>query len=87
MPVTLRVKAEWWEDRRVVEGFTGAHAEGVGAYAARQANLMRNLADHFETMWDGLATMEVVPGEAERRAEELAADEGFDEEDVRRGGG
>jgi hypothetical protein len=72
VPQTLRVKAGWWEDRRAPKGFSGAHAEGARAYAARQASLMRNLAEHFENMWDGLADLEEIPGEAERRAEELA---------------
>jgi hypothetical protein len=84
VPQTLRVKAGWWEDKRAPKGFSGAHAEGARTYAARQANLMRALADHFENMWDGLAELEEIPGEAERRAEELAeelAAGGGDDED------
>jgi hypothetical protein len=68
----LRVKAGWWEDRRAPKGFSGVHTKGARAYVARQASLMRNLAEHFENMWDGLADLEEIPGEVERRAEELA---------------
>ncbi|KAF8210707.1 hypothetical protein K438DRAFT_1752495 [Mycena galopus ATCC 62051] len=64
---------DWWEERRNVEEFTGLQAEGAHAYAARQADLLRRLASHFEEMWTGLDVLEEVPGEAERRAEELAA--------------
>lgn len=72
VPVTLCWKAGWWEDRRVVEEFIEEHAEGVSAYAARQADLMRRLAKNFEEMWAGTIDLEIVPCEAERRAEELA---------------
>ncbi|KAF8192861.1 hypothetical protein K438DRAFT_1969975 [Mycena galopus ATCC 62051] len=67
------VKADWWEERRNVKEFTRLHAEGAHAYAARQADLLHRLAGHFEEMWTGLDVLEEVPGEAERRAEELAA--------------
>ncbi|KAJ7739792.1 hypothetical protein DFH07DRAFT_688793, partial [Mycena maculata] len=51
VPISLRHRAGWWIDRREVEEFEGEHAEGVRAYATRQAALMRGLADHFEEMW------------------------------------
>ncbi|KAJ7260026.1 hypothetical protein B0H12DRAFT_961573, partial [Mycena haematopus] len=51
VPLTLRVRAKWWDDRADVEGFTGEHAEGARAYAKRQADLLRGLAAHFEVMW------------------------------------
>ncbi|KAJ7434219.1 hypothetical protein B0H11DRAFT_2258641 [Mycena galericulata] len=68
-PLTLRWKAGWWAVRAQPEEFTGEHAEGVRAYAARQADMFRRLAAHFEKMWDGLAEMESVPGEVEETGE------------------
>ncbi|KAJ7667386.1 hypothetical protein B0H14DRAFT_2300724, partial [Mycena olivaceomarginata] len=51
IPITLRWKAQWWEDRCVVEEFSGYHAEGARAYALRQAKLFRDIADKFEKQW------------------------------------
>ncbi|KAJ7776476.1 hypothetical protein DFH07DRAFT_865693 [Mycena maculata] len=73
VPISLRHRAAWWLERRDVEVFVGAHAEGVRAYATRQAELMEGLAGHFEGMWSGLAELESVPGEVERWEEEIAA--------------
>ncbi|KAJ7429283.1 hypothetical protein B0H11DRAFT_2266310 [Mycena galericulata] len=80
VPVTLRWKAGWWADRREVDGFSGEHAEGVRAYAARQADMLRRLAQHFEEMWEGLMEMESVPEEMERQDAEMPA--GSEDEDV-----
>ncbi|KAJ7494547.1 hypothetical protein B0H11DRAFT_2155926 [Mycena galericulata] len=71
VPVTLRAKAAWWDGKAVLEGSSLEHTEGMRAYGARQGNLMRRLAAHFEVMWAGLADIESVPGEVERRAAEL----------------
>ncbi|KAJ7735423.1 hypothetical protein DFH07DRAFT_870763 [Mycena maculata] len=73
VPISLHHRAAWWLERQDVEAFGGAHAEGVRAYATRQAELMEGLAGHFEGMWSGLAELESVPGEVERREEEIAA--------------
>ncbi|KAJ7732486.1 hypothetical protein DFH07DRAFT_968418 [Mycena maculata] len=73
VPISLRHRAAWWLERRDVEVFGGAHAEGVRAYVTRQAELMEGLAGHFEGMWSGLAELESVPGEVERREEEIEA--------------
>ncbi|KAJ6592945.1 hypothetical protein B0H19DRAFT_1055606 [Mycena capillaripes] len=81
VPITLRWKVKWWLERSEPEGFAGAHTEGARAYAARQADLFERLATHFEEMWAGLAEMEVAPGEAEQRAEELMARGGDDDEE------
>lgn len=45
-------QAAWWEGqgkRRVGESV--AHAEGLQAYAGRQANLRHRMADYFRTLW------------------------------------
>ncbi|KAJ7817572.1 hypothetical protein B0H13DRAFT_2379555 [Mycena leptocephala] len=63
VPITLRWKASWWEERSHVEEFEGFHAEGASAYASRQAALFRKIADSFENLWVGLADLEEVEGE------------------------
>ncbi|KAJ7431013.1 hypothetical protein B0H11DRAFT_2165862 [Mycena galericulata] len=86
VPVTLRAKAAWWDGKMALEGSSPEHSEGMRAYAARQADLRRRLAAHFEELWAGLAEMETVPGEVERRAAELAGAD-IDDDDERDGEG
>jgi hypothetical protein len=73
-PIWLRHKASWWRDRCSPEGFEGKHAEGVAAYAHRQAALYSKLADHFEEMWAGMQDLEEVAVEPE------ASEDGDEEE-------
>lgn len=57
--VTLRAKAEWWEQRRYsYSGSDTALAEGIAAYASGQAQLQRNLANRFENMWKAVRVQE-----------------------------
>ncbi|KAJ6474079.1 hypothetical protein DFH09DRAFT_1343353 [Mycena vulgaris] len=72
----------WWASLPVGEGRTAEQTEGALAYAARQGDLLEWLAMSFEQLWDGLAEMEAVPGEVERRAEELAAERGDNDDDA-----
>ncbi|KAJ7459117.1 hypothetical protein B0H11DRAFT_2160606 [Mycena galericulata] len=74
VPISLRHRAARWMEKREVEGFKGAHAEG--------AEMMSGLADHFEGMWRGLAELEEVPGAVEERAEEMAAAGAANDEDA-----
>jgi hypothetical protein len=55
VPITMRWKAQWWEDRSMVAEFNGYHAEGARAYTLRQVELFQKLANHFKTMWAGMA--------------------------------
>lgn len=42
----------WWLERRDRwEGLTAPQAEGISAYAERQAELRRNLSDEFRRLW------------------------------------
>lgn len=42
-------KAVWWESKANVEHFSGAHAEGVIAYAGEQAEVWRDMKRRFLT--------------------------------------
>ncbi|KAJ7430256.1 hypothetical protein B0H11DRAFT_2263932 [Mycena galericulata] len=75
VPLTLRWKAAWWVARSEVEEFTGCHAEGARAYALRQAGLLRDMADRFERMWEGLQDLEEVEEVEEGGAAATARDE------------
>ncbi|KAH7904101.1 hypothetical protein BJ138DRAFT_1175416 [Hygrophoropsis aurantiaca] len=47
-------QADWWDrqaSRRT--DVSAAHAEGLQAYAARQAWIRRNMANHFVKLWSG----------------------------------
>lgn len=49
---SLRYDATRWEERASGwAGMTPEHAEGVAAYAIRQADGLRRLAAHFHSMW------------------------------------
>ncbi|KAG2108875.1 hypothetical protein DEU56DRAFT_874521 [Suillus clintonianus] len=55
-------QAAWWEDqgkRRV--GECAAHAEGLYAYAVRQANLRRRMADDFRILWSPYLSPHALP--------------------------
>lgn len=43
----LKWQADWWDSRRD----TVSYSEGLCAYAARQANIRRCMADHFRHLW------------------------------------
>ncbi|KAJ7736393.1 hypothetical protein B0H14DRAFT_3097541 [Mycena olivaceomarginata] len=81
VPITLRWKAQWWEDRSTVAEFNGYHAEGARAYALRQADLFRKLANHFEMIWAGLAGAEEVESIAKPPVELIDPDEEDEEGD------
>jgi hypothetical protein len=81
VPITMRWKAQWWEDRSTVAEFNGYHAEGARAYALRQAELFQKLANHFETMWAGVAAGEEVESSAKTPVEPIDADEEDEEGD------
>jgi hypothetical protein len=79
-------KARWWEERK--DGgrtLTGAHAEGVMAYAARQAKLNRDMGARFQGMWAGvdedLAEVAEVPESDEVLDDGLDSEEEEEEED------
>lgn len=44
---SLEYWAKWWEQRAVITEFTGSHAEGVAAYAYKQAAVRRIVARSF----------------------------------------
>jgi hypothetical protein len=81
IPITLRWKAQWWEDRCVVEEFSRYHAEGARAYALRQAKLFRDIADKFEKQWAGLDRAEEVESIPQPAPAPDAGDDEKDEED------
>jgi hypothetical protein len=81
VPITLRWKAQWWEDRSTVAEFNGYHAEGACTYALRQADLFWKLANHFEMIWAGLASAEEVESIAKPPVELIDPDEEDEEGD------
>jgi hypothetical protein len=78
--ITLWWKAGWWTDRSEIEEFEGFHAEGVRAYALRQAALMRNMANNFEQLWAGLRELEEVAGAYDLPRDEVEEEEEHDED-------
>jgi hypothetical protein len=48
----LEWHAGWWEDRRSLhEGLTSELAEGMTAYASKQANIRRSIRKSFNHLW------------------------------------
>jgi hypothetical protein len=81
VPIMMRWKAQWWEDQSTVAEFNGYHAEGARAYALQQADLFHKLANHFETMWAGVAAGEEVELIAKTSVELIDGDEEDEEGD------
>lgn len=80
--ISLEWKACWWEDRRVVAGFTASHREGASAYTSSQARLLRGLGKHFQKLWEGASTREpVVETGAGASKEDIGEEEEEDEGD------
>ncbi|KAH7917395.1 hypothetical protein BV22DRAFT_1026398 [Leucogyrophana mollusca] len=50
--VYLNWKAKWWESRAVVAVDNHTVAEGISAYASRQAAIQRNLSACFTYLWE-----------------------------------
>lgn len=77
-------------EHRYPEGFEDEHAEGVAAYATRQATLHTDIATAFERLWAPLCDLEVVeelePARATpnpaRATPNPASDDDIDEHDV-----
>lgn len=79
--VYLEYKAKWWEDRAVPWDVLDAEtAEGVRAYALRQASIQRALAARFTAIWAAPLAADLD----DRRAEEN--DEGLAETGIWEGG-
>jgi hypothetical protein len=71
-------KARWWEERKGGgRTLIGAHAEGVMAYAARQAKLNRDMSARFQGMWAGVDEDSAEPAE-EPESDEEVLDDGLD---------
>ena len=71
-------KARWWEERKGgSRTLIGAHAEGVMAYAARQAKLNRDMSARFQGMWAGVDEDSAEPAE-EPESDEEVLDDGLD---------
>ncbi|KAJ6467032.1 hypothetical protein DFH09DRAFT_1112085 [Mycena vulgaris] len=91
-PVYLRWRADWWESQKIHTGKTQRpdllnderQREDHDAYATRQAQIMRTIAERFEKKWATIpplvltARAEVAVAEAEAAAEE--SDDGEDGE-------
>ncbi|KAG1888370.1 hypothetical protein F4604DRAFT_1916291 [Suillus subluteus] len=51
-------QARWEEQGKACVGECAADIEGLRAYAARQANIRRRLADHFRVLWAPFLSLE-----------------------------
>ena len=79
-------KVQWWDDRRQGRSgsITNELADGISAYACRQADINRRLASRFATLWSGYTDVSMdertaAEEEEEEEEEELDADEIVDE--------
>lgn len=50
--IFLEWQAVWWEDRATLHtNLSPEDAEGVAAYAAKQASIRQSLRSRFDTLW------------------------------------
>lgn len=78
---SLEYWAKWWEQRAEIPEFSCAHAEGVAAYAHKQAAVRRILAGNFRILWAryliGVTETEIAaaPPDVRKNSEEDSDDE------------